>query len=168
MEEISNLKLIRERSGLSQSELSSLLGIPKRTIENYETGSRVPPNWVMDLLCEHIINHTLKSEIVYDKNHGVYSLLELRNILEECLKDFDVEYVLITGDYFEGNAKVGSELSFVIFGNEDHNKIVKALEKATHKVVNVSFFDLRTLDKKNLSELERRGLRIYTKYTKNK
>lgn len=163
MGEISNLKLIREKSGLSQAELSALLGIPKRTIENYETGSRVPPNWVMDLLCEHIINHTLKSEVVYDKNHGVYSLLELRNILEDCLQGLEVRHALITGDYFEGNAKVNSELSFVIFGSVNEVEIKKILEKATHKAISVSIFDNEVSDKKSISEIERRGLRIYSK-----
>ena len=117
----------------------------------------------MDLLCEHIINHTLKSEVVYDKNHGVYSLLELRNILEDCLQGLEVEHALITGDYFEGNAKVSSELSFVIFGSVNEVEIKRILEKATHKAVRVSVFDNEVLDKKSISEIERRGLRIYSK-----
>ena len=163
MGEMSNLKLIREKSGLSQSELSALLGIPKRTIENYETGNRIPPNWVMDLLCEHIINHALKSDVTYDRCHGVYSLLQIRNILEECFSDVDVDSVLLTGDYLTGNAKVSSELSFIVFTKESETKILSILQKATHKCVSVICIDPLSLKKDKLSELERRGLRIYSK-----
>lgn len=42
----------RKRLGLTQQELSELLEIPKRTIEDWEGGRRNPPEWVKKLVLE--------------------------------------------------------------------------------------------------------------------
>lgn len=52
--------LIRD-SGLTQAALSAATQIPKRTIENWSTGVRVPPAWLYSVLREwlvhtHVIN----------------------------------------------------------------------------------------------------------------
>lgn len=39
-----DLKNARVSSGLTQRKMSELLGIPKRTIEDWETGKRNPKN----------------------------------------------------------------------------------------------------------------------------
>jgi DNA-binding transcriptional regulator YiaG len=44
----------RARLGLSQQGLSDALGIPKRTIEDWEGGRRTPPPWVEKLLFEKL------------------------------------------------------------------------------------------------------------------
>lgn len=48
------IKEARERLGLSQQALSDRLGIPKRTIENWDAGIRKPPKWVEKLVLEKI------------------------------------------------------------------------------------------------------------------
>ncbi len=52
-------KEIRKIAGLTQKELSELTKIPKRTIENWESGKRVPPDWVL-LLIEYYVNGHLE------------------------------------------------------------------------------------------------------------
>lgn len=44
------IKEIRQRYQLSQSELSRITGIPKRTIENWEEGHRTPPDYMPELI----------------------------------------------------------------------------------------------------------------------
>lgn len=44
------VKELREKYQLTQAKLSELYGIPKRSIENWETGSRKPPEYVVNLL----------------------------------------------------------------------------------------------------------------------
>lgn len=53
-------KEIRKIAGLTQKELSELTKIPKRTIENWESGKRVPPDWVLILLEYYVDGHTKK------------------------------------------------------------------------------------------------------------
>lgn len=47
-------KELRNKVGLSQVKLSQLLDIPSRTIEKWETGERVPPTYVQNLLIEKL------------------------------------------------------------------------------------------------------------------
>ena len=44
------IKEIREYSGLSQAKFSEKYGIPKRSLENWESGSRKCPYYVVSLL----------------------------------------------------------------------------------------------------------------------
>ena len=44
------IKAIRKDHGLTQQGLSDSLNIPKRTIENWEAGVRVPPEYVIELI----------------------------------------------------------------------------------------------------------------------
>ena len=45
-----NIKELRKSIGLSQAKFSDQFGIPKRTLQDWESGSRKPPQYVMSLL----------------------------------------------------------------------------------------------------------------------
>ena len=51
---MSDIKKAREKLGISQRELGKRLGIPKRTIENWEVGKRKPPAWAERLIIEKV------------------------------------------------------------------------------------------------------------------
>lgn len=51
---MSKIKEARECWGVSQQKMSDVLGIPKRTIENWEMGVRKPPEWTEKLIIEKI------------------------------------------------------------------------------------------------------------------
>jgi DNA-binding transcriptional regulator YiaG len=48
------IKDARLRSGLTQQQMSDRLGIPKRTIENWEGGQRSCPEWAEKLIIEKL------------------------------------------------------------------------------------------------------------------
>lgn len=54
------IKEKREELGISRAELSRLLDIPIRTLENWESGVNSPPKWAEKLLLEKL--ETLKSK----------------------------------------------------------------------------------------------------------
>lgn len=49
-----SIKKARHEAGISQQEMSDLLRIPKRTIENWEAGVRRPPEWAEMLVVEKL------------------------------------------------------------------------------------------------------------------
>ena len=55
------IKAIRAKTGLSQAKFSEAYEIPKRSIENWEAGKRVPPEYVVNLL-EFKVNADLKKD----------------------------------------------------------------------------------------------------------
>ena len=50
----SKIKEARISAGFTQQELSDWLEIPKRTLENWEQGSRKPSPWLEKLIIEKI------------------------------------------------------------------------------------------------------------------
>ena len=52
MEFKDQLKELRKKNNMTQSELSKMLEVPKRTIENWEGGVNSPPEYVQKLILE--------------------------------------------------------------------------------------------------------------------
>ena len=48
--ENSSIKELRAKAGMTQKAFSSWLNIPKRTIEAWEMGQRIPPSYVVELI----------------------------------------------------------------------------------------------------------------------
>ena len=68
---MNNLKLWRENAMLTQEQMSSLLEIPKRTIENWEAESRKPPVYVEKLVIEKLMSiaeHTIVERATKNMN----------------------------------------------------------------------------------------------------
>ena len=53
------IKELRMLSGLSQQAFSDKYKIPKRSIENWESGKRTPPEYVISLL-ERVVREDIK------------------------------------------------------------------------------------------------------------
>lgn len=51
---MNELKEARQAAGLTQQKMSEIFKIPKRTIENWEAGSRKPPEWAKLLVLEKL------------------------------------------------------------------------------------------------------------------
>lgn len=49
-----DFKNARLAAGLTQQQMADLFQIPKRTIENWETGQRKPPEYVKILILEKL------------------------------------------------------------------------------------------------------------------
>lgn len=53
---MNKIKMWRENALISQAEMSRLLEIPLRTIENWESGNRKPPKYVEKLVVEKLMD----------------------------------------------------------------------------------------------------------------
>lgn len=79
------IKELRSSTGLSQTKFSERYGIPRRTLEDWETGRRTPPEYVLDMLTFIIasegVNH--KAWVFYEyrdsKGTGSYKLFTDKN-----------------------------------------------------------------------------------------
>lgn len=78
-------KEIRELLGISRAEFSKKYGIPVRTLENWDSGKREPPEWILKLL-ERVVRE--------DKERRTKMTLKewaIANGLEEQYKQFRAE-----------------------------------------------------------------------------
>lgn len=55
---MSDIRALRTSAGLTQQQFSDLLGIPKRTIENWEGGKRQPPDYLVRLIAFYLEYHS--------------------------------------------------------------------------------------------------------------
>lgn len=56
------IKEMRETLGLTQELFAKRYNIPKRTIENWESGKRKPPSYVLDMLENSVKHHIPRSK----------------------------------------------------------------------------------------------------------
>ena len=50
------IKELRERQGLSIKELSDILKVPYRTVQDWNSGKSKPPEWVLPLILDRVLN----------------------------------------------------------------------------------------------------------------
>ena len=51
---MNKIKEARQQAGLTQKAMHEMFGIPKRTIEDWDSGKRYPPEWVERLVLEKL------------------------------------------------------------------------------------------------------------------
>ncbi|SFK99199.1 hypothetical protein SAMN05216390_10751 [Lachnospiraceae bacterium KH1T2] len=61
-------KMIREESGMSRNEFSAWLGVPYRTMQEWELGRRKMPEYVLRLIAYKVVNEKEKGRIGQDKS----------------------------------------------------------------------------------------------------
>lgn len=63
-----DIKKLRLKYGMTQKQLSEKTGIPKRTIEDWESGNRVPPPYMEPLIECYVDVNLEKSD--HESHHG--------------------------------------------------------------------------------------------------
>lgn len=53
---MTTIKEARQAAGLSQQGVTDVLGIPRRTLQDWESGRRTPPAWAEALIIEKLEN----------------------------------------------------------------------------------------------------------------
>ena len=61
-------KMIREQSGMNRKDFSEWLGIPYRTMQEWELGRRVMPEYVLRLIAYKVINEKRKGAFDHENS----------------------------------------------------------------------------------------------------
>ena len=56
MLELTDIKALKSASGMTNSQMSEFSGIPVRTLENWLSKKRTPPDYVVSLLCYKMVH----------------------------------------------------------------------------------------------------------------
>ena len=84
------IKAIRAKTGLSQVKFAAQFGVPKRTLEHWESGTRVPPDYVLKLL-----DDACEKRRITMTTHTIYRLGQLYRALTDATRPHganDAEY----------------------------------------------------------------------------
>lgn len=82
----------RRAAGLTQEKAAELMGVPDRSLRAYETGERVPPNDVVELMCDCYNAQHLAYQHLKESNslmHRVVPALEPRDLREAVLRIYN-------------------------------------------------------------------------------
>ena len=87
METSETVKEIRSRTGLNRKEFCQKFGIPLRTMEEWETGRRIPPEYIPRMLAYYTTLWKMRKEIklslsmIYDlKAEGILTGIQWNSV----------------------------------------------------------------------------------------
>ena len=106
------LKQIRNNIGLTQKVVSIYLGIPLRTIQNWEEGTRIPNEFVLEAAVEKLLEKNQRQ--TFSKEEGVYPFSLLKKEVVKLAIKYNISKVVLFGSYAKGLAKPTSDIDLVI------------------------------------------------------
>jgi predicted nucleotidyltransferase/DNA-binding XRE family transcriptional regulator len=108
------LKIERIRAGFSQRQMSEELGIPLRTIENWDMGTRRPAPWIEKLIRDKLKSLGKERNTIKDKEHGVYTIREIKELTTSVFREHEVESAVLFGSYAKKTAHDKSDIDICV------------------------------------------------------
>ncbi len=105
-----SLKAIRENLGLTQLEISNLIGIPVNTIRNWEQETRTPSEWTLNLLIDRILRESNEQQMVVDESTGILSFLTIKKGVVKIAEKYGIKRIYLFGSYVKGQATANSDI----------------------------------------------------------
>ena len=153
------IREIRISKGLSQIEAAKIVGLSIRTYQNYEYG-----NSTRDKFKINQIISILSSYNKYTLNTGIYNIEDIKNIINELLKDTDISFVYLFGSYAKGKATPSSDIDLLISDEIKGLEFIGLVDEFS-KRFNKNIDLIRISDLKNnfvfLNEILKSGIKIY-------
>jgi len=159
-----SLKTIRENVGLTQEEVSKLIGIPVNTIRNWEQATRKPSEWTLNLLIDRILRETNEKKIRMDETNGVLSFLTIKKIIQKIAEKYDINRIFLFGSYAKGVATEQSDIDLYmesdLYGLE-YFELIELLRMSLNKKVEVLSDKTIITSSKIDEEIKKTGVLIY-------
>ena len=155
------IRALRTNKGLTQSEAASLVGLTLRTYQNYESGASF-----RDTFKKNNIIRILKEYEPYSNKKGIYTIEQIKSIVNPILKEYGVKYAYLFGSYAKKKASVKSDIDILISNDVKGMKMFGLhadLMDALHKEVDIIRVDDLSKKQEFLDEILLGGIKIYNK-----
>ncbi|MBU1142959.1 MAG: nucleotidyltransferase domain-containing protein [Firmicutes bacterium] len=158
------IKTVRENLGFTQEMVSTLTGIPVKTIRNWEQEIRKPSDWAVDLLIDRMLREKNEQTQTIDETTGVLSFLTMKKIVQQVAKDYDVDHIYLFGSYAKGEATEYSDVDLYmessLFGLKYFEFIENLREKLSKKVELLSNMTIKESSRIE-EEIKKTGVLLY-------
>ena len=154
-----SIKELRKSAGLTQADVSALVGIPLRTYVNYEND----PEKQGSIKYRYIVEK-LEQLAFVDETHGI---LKYEDIVSKCSQVFDeypVHFCYLFGSYAKGVATEQSDVDLLISTDASGIKFYGLAERLRETLKkNVDLINAEQLNGNTelLNEVLKEGIRIY-------
>ncbi|MFU8793589.1 MAG: nucleotidyltransferase domain-containing protein [Acholeplasmataceae bacterium] len=159
-----SLKAIRENLGLTQLEISNLIGIPVNTIRNWEQETRTPSEWTLNLLIDRILRESNEQQMVVDESTGILSFLTIKKGVVKIAEKYDIKRIYLFGSYVKGQATANSDIDLYmesdLYGLEYFEFVEQLRENLKKKVEVLSNKTIQEHSKID-EDIKKTGVLIY-------
>ncbi len=150
---------IREKIGLTQEEAAKVLGISRRSYQQYETEHSKVYSYKYKYFLEQLSKQTQ-----VDEEHGVLTLEEIVDTCKKVFKGYKVNVCYLFGSYAKNKARGSSDVDLVIdtpvTGSEFFG-LIEELRIALRKKVDLLDLNQLVNNKELLYEILKEGIKIY-------
>ncbi len=158
------IKQLREINEMTQKEFSEYLGIPLRTLRNWEQGIREPNEWTLDLIIGRMMEYRRETETAIDESHGLLSFNQIKRRISAVAGKYDIRRVFLFGSYSQGTMKPSSDVDLFMDSDIDgleYYGLAEDLREALHKKVDL-LSTKTVIQSSNIArEIERTGIVVY-------
>jgi len=157
------IKEARSEYNITQQELSDLTAIPKRTIENWESGQRKPSPWVEKLLESYIKQYPKNERGIITERKNIYEIDHIKKLLLPLVYTYDIKLVILFGSYAKGTADPLSDIDLAIDGDILGLSFFGLLEDINQLFVkDVDVIHLKEVDvNSNTMDEIKKGIKLY-------
>ena len=154
-----SIKELRKAVGLTQADVSALVGIPLRTYVNYEND----PEKEGSIKYRYII-HELEQLAFVDETHGILKYDDIVSKCSRVFEEYPVKFCYLFGSYAKGTATERSDVDLLVSTDVSGIKfygLAERLRGALKK--NVDLINIEQLgdNMELLNEVMKEGIRIY-------
>ena len=154
-----NLKELRLSKNITQSTAASLAGISLRSYKSYEND----PSKVDTIKYKFLIE-TLNKYGFIDESHGVLTIAQITEIVEDTFSRYKVEYCYLFGSYAKGKAQEDSDVDLLVatdITGMDFFGLAEDLRENLHKRVDLLILNQLGNNRELLNDILKDGIRIY-------
>lgn len=154
-----NLKELRIKAKLSQSEAAKLFGVSLRSYRDYEND----PQKADSVKYKYFID-AFEKMLYIDEEIGLLTIPEIKETCAEVFKEYNVNFCYLFGSYAKGKETPKSDVDLLIDTDVDGLKffgLVEKLRVALHKVVDLLDIKQVTKNPELLKEILKDGIKIY-------
>ncbi len=154
-----SIKELRKSLYLSQKEASKLVKIPLRTYINYENDELKK-----DSIKYHYIKEKLEEYGLIDEEHGLLTIVKIKEITQSVLSDYDINYCYLFGSYAKQSANERSDVDLLISTSVTGMKfygLVEELRVQLKKRVEVITLSSLEENPSLLNEILKDGVKVY-------
>lgn len=153
------LKELRISKGKTQNEVANLLGVSLRSYKQYEND----PNKEGTIKYVYMFNEISKMGYI-DEEHGLLKIDDIKNIVAEVFKDYNIEYCYLFGSYACGLATEKSDVDLLISSEVTGMSffgLAEKLRESLHKKIDLLSVSQLNNNIELLNEILSKGIKIY-------
>jgi predicted nucleotidyltransferase len=159
-----SIKQIRNNIGMTQDEVSKLIGIPVKSIRNWEQEIRKPSQWTIDLIIDRLLREKNEKVQTMDESTGILSFLSIKKAIYVVANRYNIDRIYLFGSYAKGEATGQSDIDLFmeseLFGL-DYFEFIEVLRE--HLGKKIELLSDQTIQKSSRidQEIQNTGILIY-------